>query len=145
VVSPLQTWRQLDAREWLAWPLAGLGRAAHGLGNRSAAQAHLLEALEITVDIGAFILLLHLMPIIAVVLADAGQVERAVEVYALAESHPFVANSRLFEDIAGRFVEAAAATLPPKVAQATQARGQGLDWWATAAGLLRDWSNGGFL
>jgi len=120
----------------LAWSLAALGRAAHGLGNRSEAQGHLFEALGIAVDMGAFVPLLHLMPIIAVVLADAGEVERAVELYALAETHPFVANSRLFEDIAGRFVEAAAAALPPDVVEAAQARGQALDWWDTAAELL---------
>jgi tetratricopeptide (TPR) repeat protein len=123
-------------REWLAWALVPLGRAAHGLGNRSEAQRHLFEALGIAVDIGAFIPLLHLMPIIPVVLADAGEVERAVELYALAESHPFVASSQLFEGIAGRFVEAAAATLPSDMVAAARERGQALDWWDTAAGLL---------
>jgi DNA-binding SARP family transcriptional activator/predicted ATPase len=130
--------RTFSSQEWLAWSLAGLGLAVHGMGNRSEAQAHLLEALEITVDMGAFIPLLHLMPIIPVMLADAGEIERAVELYALAESHPFVANSRLFEDIAGRFIEAAAATLPPEVTESAQERGRTLDWWDTAAGLLKE-------
>jgi hypothetical protein len=59
-----------------------------------------------------------------------------VELYALAESHPFVANSQLFEDIAGRFIEAAAATLAPDVVAAARERGRALDWWDTAAELL---------
>jgi hypothetical protein len=69
-------------------------------------------------------------------LADAGEVERAVELYALAESHPFVAKSQLFEGIAGRCVEAAAAALPPDVVAAARERGRALDWWGTAAELL---------
>jgi tetratricopeptide (TPR) repeat protein len=124
------------AREWLAWSLAPLGRAACGLGNRSEAQGQLFRALEIAADMGAFIPLLHLMPIIPVVLADAGEVERAVELYALAESHPLVANSQLFEDIAGRHIKAAGAALPPDVVEAARERGRELDWWDTAAELL---------
>jgi tetratricopeptide (TPR) repeat protein len=135
-VAIFRSRRDVHSREWLAWSLAALGRAAHGLGNRSEAQGHLFEALGIAVDMGAFIPLLHLMPIIPVVLADAGEVERAVELYALAESHPFVANSQLFKDIAGRFVEAAAATLASDVVAATWERGRALDWWDTAAELL---------
>ena len=78
------------------------------------------------------------MPIIPVVLADAGEVERAVELYALAENHPFVAKSRLFEDIAGRHVQATAASLPPDVVAVAQARGRTLDWWDNAAALLKE-------
>jgi predicted ATPase/DNA-binding SARP family transcriptional activator len=128
--------RSAETREWLAWRLAGLGLAELGVGSRPAARGHLLEALEISLDMGAFIPLLHLVPVIAVVLADAGEVERAVEVYALAESHPYVASSQLFEDIAGRFVEAAAAALPPHVAEAAREQGRTLDWWETAEELL---------
>jgi tetratricopeptide (TPR) repeat protein len=128
--------RDMRWREWLAWSLAALGRAAHGLGNRSEAQRCLFEALEIAVDMGAFIPLLHLMPIIPVVLTDAGEVERAVELYALAKTHPFVASSQLFEDIAGRFIEAAATTLASDVVAAARERGRALDWWDTAAELL---------
>jgi tetratricopeptide (TPR) repeat protein len=126
------------AREWLAWSLAPLGRAACGLGNRAEAQGQLFKALEIAADMGAFLPLLHLIPIIPVVLADAGEVERAVELYALAETHPFVTNSQLFEDIAGRHVKAAGAALPPDVVEAAQTRGRALDWWETAGALLEE-------
>jgi hypothetical protein len=125
--------------EYEAWSLAALAGAEYGLGNRSAAQGHLLEALEIVVEIRAFIPLLHLMPIIPLVLAgeeEPSRKTRAVELYALAASHPFVANARLFEDIAGRHVKAATVCLPPDVARAAEARGQALDWWETAAELL---------
>ncbi|UCC64798.1 MAG: tetratricopeptide repeat protein, partial [Anaerolineae bacterium] len=122
--------------EYLALTLVALGRAEYGLGDRTEAQAHLVEVLEIVLRIRAYIPLLFAMPIAPLLLVDTGEVERAVELYALAESHPFVANSRLFEDIAGRHIEAAAAALPPDVAEAAQARGGALDWWETAAELL---------
>jgi predicted ATPase/DNA-binding SARP family transcriptional activator len=131
-------------REWLAWSLARLSRAAYGLGNHVEARRHLFEALGITVEMGAFIPLMHLMPIIPVVLAaedDPGLKERALELYALAASHPFIANARLFEDIAGKHIAAATETLPPDVIAAAQERGRALDWWETAEALLNelDW------
>ena len=73
---------------------------------------------------------------IALLLADGGQEERAVEVYTLAARTPFVANSRWFEDIAGREIAAAALALPPEVAAAAEARGRVRDLWATVEELL---------
>jgi hypothetical protein len=73
---------------------------------------------------------------IALLLADAGKVEQAVEVYACASSHPFVANSRWFEDVAGAEVSTVATQLPPKVAQVAFARGQAADPWQTAKELM---------
>jgi len=144
-VAAYRTRMDQHSREWLAWSLVALGRAAHGLGNRSVARRSLFEGLDMAVDMGAFIPLLHLIPIVPVVLADAGEIERAVELYALAESHPFVTNSQLFEDIAGRFIEAAAASLPPEVVKAARARGRALDWWDTAAALLEELSEPGWM
>jgi hypothetical protein len=84
---------------------------------------------------------MHLMPVIPVVLAseecDTLKV-RAVELYALAESLPFVANSRLFADIAGQHIAAATATLPADVTVAAQKRGKTRDWWDTAETLLKE-------
>ena len=62
--------------------------------------------------------------------------EQAVELYALASRYPFVANSRWFEDVAGRHIAAVAATLPPDVVTAAQERGRARDLEATVAELL---------
>jgi len=122
--------------EYLPLTLAALARAEHGLGLRREAQVYLVEALESVLEIGAYIPLLFLIPIVPVLLTDAGEVERAVGVYALAERHAFVSNSLLFEDIAGRHIETAAAALAPEVVKAAQARGRARDVWATVAELL---------
>lgn len=126
--------------EYLALTLAALARAELGLGDWAEAQRYLVEGLEIVLEIGAFIPLLFLMPVAPLLLAGADEVERAVEVYATASSHPFVANSQLFEDIPGRRIKAAAARLPPGTVEAAQARGRALDWWETAAELLEELS-----
>ena len=71
-------------------------------------------------------------------LADEGQKVRAVELYALASRYAFVANSRWFEDVAGKHIAAVAATLPPEVVAAAQERGKARDLWATAEEMLKE-------
>ena len=131
--------REAGDREYEAWALAGLGAAALGKGERAAAQAHLRAALKTAVEIRAHMPLLHLMPIIPLLWADADEPdlkERAIALTALAKNQPFVAKSQLFEDVAGRRVKAATANLPPEVVEAAQSRGRALDWWETAEELL---------
>ena len=74
----------------------------------------------------------------ALLLADLGEAARAVELYALASRHPVVANSHWFEDVAGRHIAAAAATLPPDVVVAAQERGRAQDLEATVQELLAE-------
>lgn len=78
------------------------------------------------------------LPLAALLHADAGQPERAVELHALAWRYPRIANSRWYYDIAGQKLEAVAADLPPAVVAAAQERGRALDLFATARELL-DW------
>jgi tetratricopeptide (TPR) repeat protein len=136
----LKSWRIGGDREYEAWALVGLGRAAYGSGDGAMARTHLLKALEIVVEIRAFIMLLHLMPVISLLLVESDEPslkERAVELYSLATGHPFVAGAQLFEDIAGRHVRAAAAAaLAREALAAAEARGRDLDWWDTAEELL---------
>jgi hypothetical protein len=49
-----------------------------------------------------------------------------------------VANSRWFEDIAGREIETLAETLPPEVAANAKERGRARDLWATVEELLAE-------
>jgi hypothetical protein len=76
------------------------------------------------------------LPAIALLLADQDEVERAVELYALALRYPFVSSSRWFEDIAGRHIASAAAILPPDVVAAAQERGRARDLDETVKELL---------
>jgi tetratricopeptide (TPR) repeat protein len=82
------------------------------------------------------------LPAVALLLLDGGgganqpNVERAVELYALASRYPYVRNSRWFEDVAGKELAAAAGHLPPEVAREAQKRGRARDLWATVEELL---------
>ena len=74
---------------------------------------------------------------------DQGETELAVELYALASCHPYVANSRWFEQVYGRKIAAVVATLPPEVVAAARERGQARDMEATAAELLAELGGSG--
>ena len=86
--------------------------------------------------IGVFAPLAFALAATSLLLADQGKKERAVELYALASRYPFVANSRWFEDVAGRHIAAVAATLPPDMVAAAQERVRARDLDATVAELL---------
>jgi tetratricopeptide (TPR) repeat protein len=130
--------REIGVRHWLGLPLGILGVAARGLGDVGQAQRHLCEALRVAGDIGAFWPLMQALPATALLLADGGEQERAVELYALASRYPFVGKSRWFEDVAGKHIAAVAATLPPQVVATAQERGRARDMKATVAELLAE-------
>jgi predicted ATPase/DNA-binding SARP family transcriptional activator len=115
---------------------ACLGLAARGLGHRDEAGRHLLAQLQWAVERRCFLPLPSTLSGIALLLADGGQAERAVEVYALAARYPLVANSRWFEEVAGREVATVATQLPPQAAQKARTRGQAADLWQAAAEWL---------
>jgi predicted ATPase/DNA-binding SARP family transcriptional activator len=120
----------------VGWSLSALAGAARGLGQMSQAREHLREALRISAEIRDAFTPMQALPIAALLLADEGEVERAVEIYALASRYGFVGNSRLWEDIAGKHIVTFAATLPPEVVAAAQARGRARDLEATVVELL---------
>jgi hypothetical protein len=118
-----------------------------GLGQLPEARAHLREALQVSAEIRDVFTPLYALPVAALLLADEDgrstpDVERAVELYALASRYGYVANSRLWEDIAGREIAAAAAALPPDVVAAAQERGRARDLWATVEKLLAEFRSG---
>jgi hypothetical protein len=81
------------------------------------------------------------LPAAALILADEGQHELAVEIYEMALRYPFVANSRWFHDVAGKEIQAVGATLPPEVVAAAKERGRARDVQATIDELIALWSD----
>jgi predicted ATPase len=134
----LDTLQEIGYRPELGPVLAGLGVAACRLGDLLRARKHCHEALRICTEMVAVFPLLCVLPAAALLLAEQGKSERAVEVYTLASRYPYVANSRWFEDVVGKHITAAAADLPSGVVSAAQERGRALDWWETAEALLNE-------
>ena len=122
----------------LGWILALLADAEREQARAGPALEFLLEALRHGSEKGMFFTLLYVLPAASLLLSDRGEIERAVEVYALAARYGYVANSRWFEDVVGREMAALAASLPVEVAAAAQKRGREGDLVAAAAELLAE-------
>ncbi|MCE7986389.1 MAG: helix-turn-helix domain-containing protein [Caldilinea sp. CFX5] len=75
-------------------------------------------------------------PLLALLLAEAGEAEEAVTLYTIAARSPFVANSRWFERIAGAPIAALTAGLAPSAIAAAQTTAQSLDLWTNARRLV---------
>jgi tetratricopeptide (TPR) repeat protein len=124
-------------RHWLMGEMRStLAYVARKLGQRTRAREHLRAALRITAENRYRNAALQSLPAMVLLLADGGEVERAVELYALVSRYPYVANSRWFEDVAGREIAAASEALPPDVLAAAQERGRARDLWAMVKELL---------
>jgi tetratricopeptide (TPR) repeat protein len=120
--------------------LACLALAACGLGNRSEAQAHLRAQLAWAQESQMLMPALFGLVAAARLLAEVGEIERALEIYSLASRYPFVASSSWFEDVAGSQITALAANLPEAVVVAAKERGLTQDLDATVGGLLSELS-----
>jgi tetratricopeptide (TPR) repeat protein len=122
-------------RENRGWVLGPLGLAAQRAGDVALARQSVVEAIEIETELGAFMPVLYSLPVAALLLAERGAIERAVEVYACATSYPFVANSRWFQDLVAGPLVAAEGRLSVESAAAARERGQAQDWRAMAVTL----------
>jgi hypothetical protein len=118
--------------------LAELVYTQCGLGQSRQAERYLCETLQIGIDTRGVYTILYILYAAVLLIADRGEVEKALELSALAERYPFVAKSCWFEDIAGRELSAAAKSLPPDVVATAQERGRERDLWQTAAELLAE-------
>ena len=79
------------------------------------------------------------LPGAALLLADQGQADRAVELYALCCRYPMIGNSRWYADVVGKHIASATEGLPADVVAAAQERGRSGDLWATVDALLAEW------
>jgi hypothetical protein len=129
-------YRQIGRKGYVVDALATLGVAARGLGRLSQSRQHLHEALKVAAKAGGLGPLMWVLPALSLLLADRGEAELAVEIYALVSRYPLVTNSRWCEDVFGRHIAAVAATLPPDVVAAAQERGRARDLWSTVEELL---------
>jgi tetratricopeptide (TPR) repeat protein len=112
-------------------PSAWLGLAACRLGKRAEARGYLSAALDWVEQYERSIEQMTALAATALLLADEGEAERGVELYALALRYPYVANSCWFEEVIGRHIAAAAAALPAGIAEAARERGRERDLAAT--------------
>jgi tetratricopeptide (TPR) repeat protein len=109
--------------DMLGQPLALLGYIAYRRGDRAKALDYLAQALENGIQKGFFAVFLLALSVLAVMLAESGELEQAVELYAAVTAHPFARNSQWFEDMFGKPLKALWAGLSPEIISAAQERG----------------------
>jgi tetratricopeptide (TPR) repeat protein len=90
----LTQWREIGNRREIASNLAYLRLAERGLGRPALAWQHLEEALHTATETGSRPPALSALGGIAVLLADEGDVERAVELYAATARYPRIQASQ---------------------------------------------------
>jgi predicted ATPase len=134
----ITAYREIGESADLGLAIAVAGYAARGLGRVALSQQHLCMALQLLIEIQTLEPYLYALSAAALSLADQGEIERAVELYALASRYPFVSDSHWFEDVVGQQIAAVAATLPAERVAVLQERGQARDLAATAAELLAE-------
>ena len=136
-------WESLQ-QDHTVMPKIELGYVERAQGNHLAAWKYLQESFPSVLASRSFLPLLHALPILALLLLDQGEIERASELYALAGRYAYVRNSRRFRDLAGEELERGAARLGKERLAEIQARGRALDLWQTAERLqaeLPEWGN----
>jgi tetratricopeptide (TPR) repeat protein len=116
-----------------------LAQAELGLGELDDARKHVAYAFRWLRERGSFPTLVDALPIAAFVLLKQGDVERAVEVYALGSTFGHVANSQWFEDVIGQPIAQAAGTLPAAAVAAAKERGSAREVQATLGELIAEW------
>ncbi|MEZ4869776.1 MAG: BTAD domain-containing putative transcriptional regulator [Caldilineaceae bacterium] len=130
-----------SGRLYLGWALAYRGYAKCLLGEHTAAKQILLEALTIGAEIRAFLPLVTALPAVALLKVAQGEMNYAIELYAVASRYPYVANSRWFGDVVGHRMAVVAENLPPEMVTAARMQGQTRDLWVTAANLIREFQD----
>jgi predicted ATPase/DNA-binding SARP family transcriptional activator len=129
-------YEQIGQREELGWALSMCGCVALGLGQLADGKRFLCDSLKIAAGVHTSISPLWALPPVSLFLVRENRIEDAVEIWALASRYAFVGDSRWWEDIVGKRVSRAAASLPSDKVNVAQARGRNRDIEATLTELL---------
>lgn len=122
-------------------PLAVMSYVIRAEGDGNLALQYLLSALRFGIGKGSITPLLYCLPAAALIVADDGRLERAIEIHTLAQSYGHIANSTWYKQVCGRELQDVLESLPPEVGSAAQDRGRALDIWTTAEKLLLELVN----
>ena len=112
--------------------------AACRLGRSDQARELVTRALQRASEVGEAVPKYWIFAAAALYMTEQGNFEQAVGTYALASSHPFAAHSKWLAVVVGQHIDAAASTLPEKVAVAVETPGLNLNYRATVSKLLAE-------
>ena len=122
--------------------LEGLARAEGIPAPARARWAYLPDLLRMAVQGGSVVALRLSLSASALRFAGEGDCRRALETYGVAETDPVVLNSRWYQDVFWRCIEARCAELSQDVAAEARQRGRGMHRQEVAAELLSEFGGG---
>jgi tetratricopeptide (TPR) repeat protein len=134
--ASIDIFQQLGQRDELSQAWAWLGYVALASGQIEAARMYLAQCLQIVLEVRTILPVLEALPAAARLLCLHEEPALAIEIYALAMTYPMLAKSILIEDLAGKYITAAAEVLPSEMVAAAEERGRQRDLWEMAAALL---------
>jgi tetratricopeptide (TPR) repeat protein len=117
-------YRQVHQENELSLTLADLADVEIRLGLFDQAMSNLDESLRIAAETGSWQACLSVVGKTAFMLAMQGEVERGIELYALATSYPYLGNSIYWEDSVGKPLAELAAGFPEAARIAAKERGK---------------------
>ena len=119
--------------------LCGLALAQRAAGDHNGARASVYEALKTVRRIGAFAPVHMVIDAQSLLLADAGEIERAIEYHALVMAHPYFGNSVFRKDVTGQTIDRCARVLSLERVRAAEERGVARDVWVTLDEILAEY------
>ncbi len=129
---------EVGQREEQSLALFSLALAARGMGRVAKTIELVQRGLRLAVETRALPAALFAVSVCALLLADADQAERALELYALVTRHPYYGDSVFHEDVVGGRIASGACDLPTQVVAAARERGRARDLQSTVLELSAD-------
>jgi hypothetical protein len=120
----------------LAFSLTGLAFACYWCNKKAEAQQQLVESLQIAREVRNIRTPVHGLLVAVLLLAERGELEKAIELHALAMTFPFAANSRWCQDVVSCQVIPMTELLLTDISTAAQNRGKARDLWETVEEVL---------
>ena len=124
----LRYFQRVGEKAWTFNALSGLSRAELALGDRVRAWEHAIQALRLYREGNVLDFFVYQsLGVFALLLADQGEIKRALGLYGKALSQPNLANSRWFADLYGKEIEKAASSLTCEEQSELKQAGQLMD------------------
>jgi len=137
-----QFFQSRNEKGWMFTALTGLSRAELALENRPSAWEFAHQALRCSREVQLYTFFAYLsIAEVALLLADQGEIIKALELYGFVLQQGHLAKSRWFADVYGKFIEEAAVQVSLEEQAAAKKRGQEFDFWRTMMLLDRIQAN----
>jgi len=115
-----------------------LGIVSLNLNKPDQAKEHICEGLKIGMQISSAMVHLYTLGAAALYQANQGDLERAIEIYALATRYTWIAKSQWHKDVIETPLSAMTASLSPEIIAAAQQRGRERDLDKTVQELFAE-------